>query len=333
MGALSGLSGLYGPTGMFAGASPILFRYKAGDSIAALGGSFSRASGGWQQNASGIWEPVVSGAPRDGHYINGVRHLLLEGQRTNLLLNSATLSSQSVTVTATAYTLSFYGTGTVTLSGASTAGPLVGTGAGNRVTLTFTPTAGTLTLTVSGSVTTANLEAGASASSPIVTTGATVTRAADVLWFPISFGPLEVTVYTRFVEGGNANALVLYYIGSGANPLFLVDAQTTGYRAYHRNTAATVVTSTLTTKPNVGDSTELVHTFTADGRVQLTQSIAGGAETNSTQSGAAAVDAAWSENKLSLNSNGAGTANGFHAFRDIIIAKALRDLSYMRSRV
>lgn len=83
--------------------------------------------------------------------------------RKNKLLATATLATQSVTLTASAHTLSFKGTGTVTLSGASTAGPLVGTGASNRVSLTFTPTAGSVTFTVSGSVTDAQLENGSAA--------------------------------------------------------------------------------------------------------------------------------------------------------------------------
>lgn len=44
--------------------------------------------------------------------------------RRNKLLATTTLATQSVTLTASAHTLSFKGTGTVTLSGASTAGPL-----------------------------------------------------------------------------------------------------------------------------------------------------------------------------------------------------------------
>lgn len=85
------------------------------------------------------------------------------GGKRNLLVNTDTLSTQNYTTTAVAHTLSFTGTGTVTLSGTSTAGPLVGTGVSDRVSLTFTPTAGALTLTVSGSVTLAQLELGSSA--------------------------------------------------------------------------------------------------------------------------------------------------------------------------
>jgi len=138
--------------------------------------------------------------------------LLIEEARTNLLLNSATLSTQNVTTTAQAYTLSFYGTGTVTLSGTSTAGPLVGTGVfPNRVSLTFTPTAGTLTLTVSGTVSNAQLEAGGFATSYIFTAGASVTRSADVAtmvgnnftnWYNQTTG----TFAASFNASANANA-------------------------------------------------------------------------------------------------------------------------------
>jgi hypothetical protein len=72
--------------------------------------------------------------------------------RRNLLLNTDTLATQNVTVTAEAHTLYLQGTGSVTLSGTGS-GTLQGTGANDRVSLVFTPTAGTLTLTVSGTVT------------------------------------------------------------------------------------------------------------------------------------------------------------------------------------
>ena len=84
-----------------------------------------------------------------------------DGGVRNEVDNSDTLATQTVTVTAQERTLSFRGAGTVTLSNASTAGPLVGTGADDIVSLTFTPTAGSLTLTVSGTVNDAMLELGA----------------------------------------------------------------------------------------------------------------------------------------------------------------------------
>jgi hypothetical protein len=100
------------------------------------------------------------------------------GGRRNLLLATDTMATQSATVTAVAHTLSFTGTGTVTLTGASISGPLIGTGAGNRVSLTFTPTAGSLTMTVVGSVTLAQLELGSTATNyQRVTTQYDVTEA------------------------------------------------------------------------------------------------------------------------------------------------------------
>jgi len=149
------------------------------------GVTFTRASTATYTDASGVIQTAAVNQPRWDYAGGSLRGLLIEEARTNLFLNSATLSTQSVAVTAQAYTLSFYGTGTVTKSGAAT-GALVGTGAGQRVTQTFTPTAGTLTCTVTGSVTNAQIEAGSFVTSWIPSAGATATRAADVAVIPTS---------------------------------------------------------------------------------------------------------------------------------------------------
>lgn len=125
----------------------------------------------------------------------------------NLLVGTATLATQNVAVKATTYTLSFFGTGSVALSGAFT-GTLNGTGVNNRVSLTFTPTAGTLTLTVTGSVTNAQLETGTVATSYVPSTMITGLPDSSVL--------IAVTAYRKrlwFIEKNSTN---VWYLATDA---------------------------------------------------------------------------------------------------------------------
>jgi hypothetical protein len=189
--------------------------------------TFTRASSKTVTNSAGMLETVGIDVPAFDHNPTTGESLglLVEEQRSNLLLNSATLSTQSVTVAAAANTLSFYGTGTVTLTGVSTAGPLVGTGANDRVSLTFTPIVGVLILTVSGSVTNAQLEAGAFPTSYIPTTTAAVTRSADVASitgsaFSSWYRQDEGTVFADFLRtysGNFSNFPNLYHFNDGTN--------------------------------------------------------------------------------------------------------------------
>ena len=140
--------------------------------------TWARTSTANRTNSSGNLELMATGVPRLDYSFGSCPSVLLEPQRTNLVFPSATATTQTRTVTAVAHTLSFYGTGTVVLSGVAIA-TLSGTGANNRVTLTFTPTAGSLILTVTGTVTNWQLEAGAFSTTVIPTTSTTATRVAD----------------------------------------------------------------------------------------------------------------------------------------------------------
>lgn len=131
------------------------------------------------------------------------------GGRRNLLLATDTMATQSLTVAAVAHTLAFTGTGTVTLTGASIAGPLVGTGASNRVSLSFTPTAASLTLTVVGSVTLAQLELGSTATAyQRVGTAFDVTEAGVASLSYLSFDGVDDFLVTPTITPGIDKAQV-----------------------------------------------------------------------------------------------------------------------------
>lgn len=166
--------------------------------------------------------------------------LRIEEARTNLFLNSRSPVTQNITTTAQSYTLSFVGTGSITLSGTGS-GTLNGTGANNQVTLTFTATAGTLTVTCSGSLDFVQVEPGAFATSPIVTAGSTVTRAIDNISGATSLFPHSSAAGTYFVWASNRST-------AGVIPTFLRDANiligrvSTESRVYNGSTSGYLAT-------------------------------------------------------------------------------------------
>ena len=142
---------------------------------------------------AGVNEPRID-------YSSGQGRLLVEESRTRLnTIAAAPTSPETITAPAVAHTVSFYGTGSVALSGTHTA-TLTGTGLNQRVTLTFTPTSGGLTLTPSGTVTDLQLEAGVTASSVIRGEASAVTRAADNVSRVLGdeFNKSEWTVFVDF---------------------------------------------------------------------------------------------------------------------------------------
>jgi phage-related protein len=77
----------------------VFINYSPGDTI--TGETFTRASTAYQLNAAGVYEQKAINVKRDGHYIGGVRSLLLEGARTNSVLRSNDLTNAAWTTGAT----------------------------------------------------------------------------------------------------------------------------------------------------------------------------------------------------------------------------------------
>jgi hypothetical protein len=195
--------------------------FKAGKLYAVKGADLDvvRATSATRVNANGVIETVASNVPRIDYSGGGCPSILVEPQRTNSILNSATVATQTIVTGAVAYTLSFYGTGTITLSGTHTA-TVVGLGTA-RKTYTFTPSAGILILTVSGTCTNGQLEAGSYATSYIPTTSASVTRNADVIsktGISSLIGQTEGVVFADFVYNGKYGSAP-----NGAMPISLDD--------------------------------------------------------------------------------------------------------------
>ena len=212
-----------------------------------------RATTATRVNSAGVIESVAINVPRlDYPPLGGCPSILVEPLRTNLVFPSATLTTQTRTVTAVAHTLSFYGTGTIVLSGVHIA-TLTGTGANDRVTLTFTPTAGSLILTVAGTVTNAQLEAGSNATSYIPTVAATATRNADVIsktGISSLIGQTEGTLYFEvqgFSDGNTVTQFITLNDGTTTNQIGFNYTQTLGrINGYFRVSGVSLsITSTV----------------------------------------------------------------------------------------
>tara|TARA_R110000803_G_scaffold50002_1_gene103948 strand:- start:643 stop:1674 length:1032 start_codon:yes stop_codon:yes gene_type:complete len=207
--------------------------YKVGSTASVLPtngtGDFThtRSTTATRINSSGAIETMAINVPRIDHTDGGCPILLLEPQSTNLYINSDVLVTQNVTTTANDYTVSFYGTGSITFSGTHS-GTLTGTGVSDRVSITFTATAGTLISNVSGSVLNSQAEALSYPTSYIPTDGTTVTRTADVCGGAgdvSTFNSVEGVLYAEIAasvndlsfrniavsNGTSGNAIKLYY--------------------------------------------------------------------------------------------------------------------------
>lgn len=175
--------------------------------------SCSRPSPASYFDSNGAMRQAAFDAPRFDYdpVTKEFKGLLIETSRRNVILNSQAPVTQNIpSLSSGSYTLSFYGRGTITITGNATAS-LVGFGAfpvrSSVVLAVYTP--GNITVTVSGDVQFAQLESGPSYASPTswIPTGDTaVTRLADQIssttlgLSPSVFNENEGTLYCSYVR-------------------------------------------------------------------------------------------------------------------------------------
>ena len=228
-----------------------------------------RATTATRVNASGLIESVGLNIPRIDYTNGSCPSILVEPQRTNLVFPSATLTTQTRTVTAAANTLSFYGTGTIVLSGVHIA-TLTGTGANNRVSLTFTPTAGSLILTVTGTVTNAQLELGSYATSYIPTVASSVTRNADVIsktGISSLIGQTEGTVFMQYTKLNNVNNWLLSLVGAGGvfnNAFYIATDDTKFYLIAYTNSGSNGGRINTNITPNINQNYKIAFKYNSN---------------------------------------------------------------------
>lgn len=169
----------------------------------------------------GIIVTEAVGAPISDVILKGY---LAEGPRTNDVLNSTVMVTQDISTGTAARTLSFTGTGNITLTGTFSA-ILFGTGMSDRVSLTYIPTTGTLTLVVSGDVRVAQDEVGNFASSWIPTDGSPSAREIDLLTYTTvdNFDESQGTtiVTAEMLSWPNAEGLAIFR-DPGISPLRMI---------------------------------------------------------------------------------------------------------------
>lgn len=165
----------------------------------------------------------------------------------------------------------------------------------------------------------------------IKTTGATVARAADALYFPFTLAPQGMTVYIRGYERGTALSATdrgLFGIGGATNAAFFVDGRNggAGYASFHRR--AGDVSSVVSNTVAYGDLVEVRAVLATSGTTTCGVAINGAAEVTGSTSAVNALATSWAASRLYLGDrNGTG---GQFAFTHACVALGTKTMAEMR---
>jgi hypothetical protein len=180
--------------------------------------NFTRNSGGtyWGADGNLLIASVNEPRPYRNRFDPQIKGILIEESSTNLFINSlvdgTNLATQSITPLAASHTLSFWGTGSVAISGGHVA-TINGAGDDVRREYQFTPTAVSTTFTVTGRVYWAQVEQKTFATSFIPTSATAATRQYDVPvvqganftdWYNSIEGTVVAKFMAPFISGYNA---------------------------------------------------------------------------------------------------------------------------------
>lgn len=196
--------------------------YGAGGTAGALSSqlSLTRSSQATRFDETGALDLVSPDVARITHDPSDLAPLglILEAASTNLVAASDAPSTQTISVAAVPHVLSFYGSGTISLSGAFSGSISGNSGFPSRNELAFTPAAGNLDLSISGDVTFAQIEEGDAATSYVSSSPAPAVRSEDIAsvtlgpWFNAAEGTI---VFSGALNSAQANDRILE-IDSGA---------------------------------------------------------------------------------------------------------------------
>jgi hypothetical protein len=154
----------------------------------------------------------------------------------------------------------------------------------------------------------------------------------DDFYVSFPYAPQEMTVYVKFIELGTVDTGdTVLWIGDStlSSPYFQIASDTTGYFARH-HPGTSALTSQLAAPPSIDDVVELRAVLSADGTVQIHQSVNGAAETSASATASSFLASAWAGSRLYLNSSPTGS-EGCAIYLDAKVLSGTQTLATMRS--
>lgn len=184
------------------------------------------------------------------------------------------------------------------------------------------------------------LEENDHSTSYVATAGTLVSRAVDALSYDYHETPAALTLYVKHIEAGNVGTgsqrwlVNVGYGGAGgvtttARLGIYSNSSETFYRAFYHNGSGLSTSVALAAGPSIGQLVEHRVTLSANGAVQLHQSLAGADETSTSVSTALGLPLSWGTSAIYFGTWGAGSY-GTVDLAQVKLAAGVRSLPQMR---